>query len=163
MEEQESYPNSELISWNFNEYDPEPRSNTWYLWFGIFIAGLVIYAVISNNILFAVILILFSIIVFLQNWRKPAKIHFGVTPNGITIADKFYKMSEIQEFWIAYDPPRVKAVFFQFTSPFKPLLGIPLDAMDPLQLRKILLDYIPENLDREDEPIPDAIARVLRF
>lgn len=163
MDETTYYPNAEIISWNFDEYDPEPRSNAWYVWFGIVLAGFLVQALVTANFLFAIILLLFAITLFLQKWRKPAKLHFGIAPSGVTIADQFHRMSELKEFWIAYNPPKVKVLYLQFESSFKPLIGIPLDVMDPLQVREILLEFLPENLDKEDEPFPDALSRIMRL
>lgn len=151
-----------LIAWDFNEYDPEPRSNAWYLWYGILAAGLTIYAVFTDNYLFAIIAILVTLIVFLRNWRSPDKIHFAVTPRGIQVGNKFFYMRDIDEFWIVYEPP-VQMVYFNFKSSFRPALGIPLADTNPLQVRDILLDYLQENLDSEEEPFSDGMARIMRL
>ena len=43
------------------------------------------------------------------------------------------------------------------------MLGIPLQGNNPLLVREYILQYLPENLDREEEPASDAIARVLKI
>jgi len=155
--------NQELISWEFHEFDPRPRSNSWYIWYGIIIAALVIYSIVTSNYLFAIILVLFSLIIFLQNWRRPDKLLFSIKGQGIQIGNQFYRMNEIEDFWIAYQPPNVEMVYFSFKASWRPVLGIPLENNNPLQVREILLEYLPENLDRESEPLPDAMARILKL
>ena len=155
--------NDELLSWNFSEFNSTAKSNSWYVWYGVIAAAFIIYAVITSNFLFAIILILFSLIIFLQNWKKPARVNFSVTPSGIEVGGEFYPMKDIEEFWLAYNPPKVKVIFFNFKTSWRPLLGVPLEDQDPLQVRKILLEYLPENLDRNEEPLPDALARILNL
>ena len=163
MENQELNSNDEIISWNFAEFSNKDRKNSWYVWYGIILSALIIYALFADNFLFAIILILFSLIIFLQNWRKPDQIHFAISARGINIGNSFYSMIDIEEFWLAYKPPEVKMLFIEFKAGWKPSLGIPLENQDPLQVREILLDFLPENLDNEDEPLPDTIARILNL
>jgi len=153
----------EVLEWTFPEYEEKPRKSSWYIGFGIIIAFLVGSAIITDNYLFAVVLILFSLILFLQNWHKPEEILFQLTPQGVVIGKTSVEMRDITEFWIAYDPPYTEKIYFSFSSPLRPMLGIPLQGNNPLMIREYLLQYLPENLDREEEPASDAIARVLKL
>lgn len=161
-QEPESY-NEPLLQWTFPEYNPEPKSNAWYLWFGIIAAVLIIFSIFTDNYLFAVIIVLFTLIVFLHNWRQPDEVEFIFTPQGLIINGKKYSMKDIEEFWIVYEPPQTELVYFDFKSSIRPLLGIPLQGHNPLQVREILLEYLPENLEKEEEPFADGLARMLKL
>ena len=155
--------NEPFLNWVFPEYEIGQRGNSWYIWFGIIIALLISTAILSDNFLFAVILLLFSVILFLQNWRRPKKIEITISPIGVQIGDTLHEMRDIDEFWIAYDPPYVEKVYFAFASPIRPHMGVPLEGQNPLQVRELLLQYVPENLEREEELTSDSIARLLKI
>lgn len=163
MDEEKLQFNEELLSWNFPEFDPEPKSNAWYLWFGIIAALLIIMAIFTDNYLFAVIIVLFTLIIFLHNWKRPEDIQFIFTPQALHVGEKKYPLKEIDHFWIVYEPPQVERIYFEFKSSLRPLLGIPMSGNNPLQIREVLLEYLPENLEREDEPFADGMARVLKL
>jgi len=42
-------------------------------------------------------------------------------------------------------------------------VDILIDDQDPAKIRKVLLEYLPENLDKEDEPISDTLGRVFKI
>ncbi len=152
-----------LISWEFSEFEEYARSNGWFVWFGILAALLIGIALFTDNYLFAVIIVLSSLILFLQNWSRPNRLRFSVSPSGIKIGAKNVPMKAVKEFWIAYDPPKVKRIYFEFHSALQPTLGIPLEDTNPLEVRSILLNYLPENLEREDELTSDTLARLLKL
>ena len=155
--------NETLLGWNFKEFDGAPKSSAWYLWYGIIAALLVIVAVFTDNFLFAIIIVLFSLIVFLHDWKGPDQIEFKFTPEALHLGDKKYPLKDINEFWIAYQPPNVEKVFFDFNSSLRPVLGIPLEGNNPLHVREVLLEYLSENLENEDEPLSDGLARMLKL
>lgn len=156
-------PTKELLSWNFPEFDPSPRSHRWYLWFGVMSALLVAVGVMTDNFLFSIIIVLVALIIFLRNWRRPANLHFSFTPQGIHIGNTFYPMKEFKEFWIAYRPPKVEYLYLDFNTMWRSSLAIPLAGNNPLQVREVLLEYIPENLEKDEEPLADSLARMLRL
>ena len=156
-------PTSELLSWNFPEFNAEPRSHRWYLWFGILACLLIGLGIFTDNFLFSIIIVLVSLVIFLRNWRTPGQIHFAFTPQGLHVGRNFYSMKEIQEFWIAYQPPTVDTLYFEFNSVWRPTLAVPLNGNNPLQVRELLLQYLPENLEKDEEPLADSLARVLRL
>ncbi len=163
MEEQQITPTSELLRWNFPEFDPTPRSHRWYLWFGILSAVLISLGVLSDNFLFSIIIVMVALIIFLRNWRRPANIHFSFTPQGVHIGRNFYAMKEFQDFWIVYRPPSVEVLYLEFNSVWRSSLAIPLQGQNPLQIREVLLQYLPENLEKDEEPLADALARILQL
>ncbi len=163
MNDTNNDPASELLSWNFPEFDPNPRSHRWYLWFGVLATLLVALGALRDNFLFSIMVVLVSLIIFLRNWRKPGQIHFAFTPQGVQVGRNFYPMKDITEFWIAYRPPSVETLYFEFNSVWRPTLAVPLNGNNPLQVREVLLQYLAENLEKDEEPFADAMARVLRL
>ena len=152
-----------LIQWSFSEFRQHSRGNGWFVWFGIITAIVIGISLFTNNYLFAIIIILFVLIIFLQNWKRPRKILFAITPQGIEVDGSKIFMRDISEFWIVYSPPDVEKVYFQFHSILRPALGVDLEGQNPLQIREILIQYLPENLDKEEEPFSDEMARYFKL
>ncbi|RMD52024.1 FUSC family protein [Candidatus Parcubacteria bacterium] len=152
-----------LMSWEAWEFPPHQRSRTWYI--SAFVIGLVflIYAVWSANYIFAVIILMMGIILLINGLRKPERVHVHITDLGIVFGNHFYDYKDIKDFAIVYDPPEVKILYIDFNNIFEPLLSIPLEDADPNQVRKTLLPYVLENLEREEETLTDTVRRLYKL
>lgn len=152
-----------LAQWSIPEYEKFDRKKSWYVAAGIIFIGLVSYAVFTANFLFAVILIFLAIILYLYEKGEPLLITFIITPDGIIIGNKLYSYKEIDNFYIIYEPPAVKQLYFIFKSLLKPRLSIPLQDENPVNIRKILRMYLDEDLEKEYEPLTEKIGRFFKF
>lgn len=150
-------------SWSFKEYDKFDRGQRWYWIMGLLAAALIAYAIYSANYLFALIIVLFGIIIFLQEINEPAELDFGITDTGIVVGTKYYPFNELEKYWIVYSPPLVKVLYFEPKSAIKHRLHIPLLDSDPVILRDYLNQYLMEDLDREEEPLSERIGRLLKI
>ncbi|KKU49315.1 MAG: hypothetical protein UX68_C0001G0063, partial [Parcubacteria group bacterium GW2011_GWA2_46_9] len=70
---------------------------------------------------------------------------------------------DLKSFWIIYEPPEVKMLYFDFKNAWRPRLPIPLQDENPIEVRRLLLKYLEEDLSRESEPTSDALSRLLRL
>ncbi len=148
-----------LHQWTILQYDKHNRGTGWYilmLSLGLF---LVLYGVISGNFLFALIVILFAIIIFLQSHQEPPQIPFLITDMGVVVGGRFYEYSEFDEFYIIYKPPHVKTLFLTTKSVLQPMLRIPLLDVNPIEVKHSLREFLPEDFEKEDEPLSDKAAR----
>jgi len=152
-----------LSQWSFPEFVKYKRSRRWYVVAILIMAVLLIYALVTSNILFATIIIIAGIIFVLNEKREAKTIHFKISEEGIVVDNVLYEWPEIKNFWIIYEPDKVKNIYFEFKSLLLPRLPIPLQDQDPVAIREILLDYIDEDIDREGEPISDGLGRMLKL
>jgi len=152
-----------LISWEFPKFENYQRRKGWYIWATIIFVLLILYSVLSANFLFGLIIILATIIIFLNHHKGNSKINFAVTPKGIQVDNKFHNFKDIQNFWIIYEPPQVKKVYFQLKNAFKTTFSIPLEKINPLEVRKTLKQHLEENLDKESESTLDTLERILKL
>lgn len=152
-----------LLSWKFPEFPIYQRGTNWYIWMGLVGGALIIYAIITANFLFAIILVLGALILFVRSHGQPRAIEFTITDMGLSVGETFYPYKEIKNFWIVYEPPEVKSLYIDLRSAFRPHLLIPLEDEDPVKIRKILLKYIVEDTDRDTEPLADQISRLLKM
>ncbi len=152
-----------MISWEVPEFEKHKKSLGWYVAGGIVLLLLLIYCVKTANFLFAVILLMAAIIVVLYDFRESSNVEFALTSTGVKFGDKEYPYEDFTRFWIVYDPPEVKKLYLELKSLIQPRLVIPLEDKDPNEIRKILLEYVVEDLDEKDEPITDYLGRALKL
>ena len=152
-----------IHQWTIQEYDQHQRGVRWYII--MITAGLlfVVYGLMSNNFLFSLIIILAGIIMFIQSHQSPPQVLFAITELGVVIGHKFYNYSELKSFFIIYQPPEVKNLFFQTASAVHPIVSIPLLDVNPVEIRETLLEFMSEDLDTEKEPLSVTIARRWRM
>lgn len=153
-----------LSQWSFPEYERPERGLLWYIVALGSSVGLLIYAIVTANLLFALIILLLGIIFFTHHRSAPLELMCTIFQTGIQVGDRFFLWREVESFWIIYEPPAVKRLYI---APKGALLrheiSIPLQRKNPLQIRALLLDYIKENLDKEEESLSDTAARVLKL
>lgn len=149
--------------WTFQEYEKHSRGKWWHILIIGFSVLLIGYGVLTSNMLFAMIIVIADIIIFLHAKNEPHDLIFAITEDGILIQHQFIPHKQIQHFWIAYHPPIVKKIYFQKKSSILPPLSIPLEDQNPLEIRKLLLKFIDEHREREDETTSEALNRLLKL
>ncbi len=145
--------------WTIQEYDSHDRGTLWHILMITLGIIFVVYALWTGNFLFALIVVLFSIVIFLQSNQEALQVNFAITDLGIVIGRRFYAYSEFESFYVIYQPPEVKTLFLETRSTFRPSIRIPLLDEDPVQVRKDLSIFLEEDLEKEDEPLSDRAAR----
>ncbi|MDO8499844.1 MAG: hypothetical protein Q7S66_04255 [bacterium] len=149
-----------VYQWDVKEYEQHIRNRRWYVWMGVAAALLILYAIFTANYLFALLLVLFILILALGEMREPLSVPFAITETGIIIGDKYYRFTELVNFWIYYNPPEVKSLYFGFNNLVKHRLQIPLYDYDPRPVREYLSKFLEEDLEQEEEPLSDRIGRL---
>ncbi len=153
-----------VMGWRVPEYEKHPRSRQWYISASIIGILLLIFAIFTFNYLFAFIIIITALIIILHDSRDPEMVNFAITTEGIVVGKKFYDYDEIKDFSIVYKPRlEIKNIYFEFKGIFRHRLTIPLEKEDPLEVRKILLKYLPEDTERTDPPVSEGLAKLLKI
>lgn len=152
-----------LLSWHFPEFEKYERTATWYIIFFITAGLLMVYAILSLSFLFAVIIVMCTIIILLWHRKEPTELDINIMEAGIEIGNKFYMYKEIRSFFIIYEPPHVKTLFILLKNRAKPRISVPLNGQNPVKIRDILLNFIEEDIDKNDEPGSDYLIRALKL
>ncbi|MBU0597077.1 hypothetical protein KJ641_03470 [Patescibacteria group bacterium] len=161
--EEDTIVGSLKFEWTIQEYDQHERNRAWYFFMLVVGFILIIQAVLTGNFLFALIIILFAIILFLQSHQEPLQVPFQITELGIIISDRFYTWKEFESFYIIYQPPQVKTLFLETGSIWRPILRIPLLDNNPIEIKHTLREFLAEDLEKEEEPISDQLGRNWRI
>lgn len=152
-----------LVAWPVDEYERHDRGPLWYLFAVLIGAALLIYALVTQNFLFAVIILMFGIILGLSALREPRQLPFVVTDLGVAIGSQFFRYRDIRCFWLAYDPPEVKKLYFEFRRSLRPPLVVPIHDEDPVLLRELLITFIDEHPEEDEETLSEIFGRLLKI
>lgn len=149
------------ISWQAPEYIYHPKSPDWYWAVGIVSLALILIAIFTGNLFFAIFAIVAGFTIALWGARKPKIIVVSLDGNGITIEGRLYPYQELVSFWIHYNPPLVKEISVAAKSAFLPYLRIPIGNENPAKIRAFLTRFLPERL--QEESLIDIVARMVKF
>jgi len=164
------------FSWSFSEFNQYERSKDWYIKVGLVVFGLLMYALLDPqislfapylrftgpNYLFGFLIILFSLLILMYH-RNTDTVEFKITEDGVLVNDKLHQYKDIKNFYIIYDPPTVKTLYFEPKSFFNPRIPINLTDQNPVAIRELLKQYLEENVDRENEPVSEQVSRLFKF
>ena len=120
------------ISWQVEEYSHREKTPDWYWALGVIALAGAITAIIYHNVLFAILIILSSLILGYYASRKPEIMEVSINEDGIKIRDYMYLFSKLKGFAIEEHFMGNK-LLIESSRAVVPVLSIPL----------------PENLDTE--------------
>ena len=150
-----------LHSWQAPEFEAYEKSTRWYLVGGTFIALIVLYALFTDSPMMAVTFILLGIVGFIHLQKDPRVVDFAFTSKGVLADNQLYSYENIYSFWIFYEEPNIKIISLHTKASMLPYVHIPIHNEDPVELREILITYIPEI--KQDTSLIDALERVLHI
>ena len=107
----------------------------------------------------AITFVLIGVVGYIFINRDPQVINFAVTRDGIIAGREMYDFDAIKSFWIFYEPHDIKVVSLHTKSVLLPHVHIPIHDEDPVEIRRVLLEYIPEI--KQDPSLVDTFERLL--
>ncbi len=153
-----------IIGWKIPEYDKHERQRNWYIISAVIGLLFMVYSFFSGNFLFAAIIIIGAFVIITHDGQEPIKIDFIITDEGLVVGRKFYDYDIVKDFSIVCKPrENVKNLYFEFKNVVRPRLSIPMGNTDPLPIRENLLKYLSEDLERTDQPLSEALAKIFKL
>ncbi|MCH7492634.1 hypothetical protein IID19_03545 [Patescibacteria group bacterium] len=153
-----------LASWDFPEFVKYQRTLGWYIITSVVVLAFILFGIFTQNYLFIVLIAIFIIIYVMRSRREPIKLNVSLTEDGIEIGtETFYKWKDIKSFWIIYEPPEVKNLYFDFKTGIRPSISISLESQNPVNIRKKLLEFLTEDTEKENESFSDGLSRMLKL
>ncbi len=133
----------EILSWDAPEYYHHHKTSDWYWILGIIALSIIVIAILFNNILFALFVLIAAITVGMYASREPNIVHFELNPHGVVTPHTFYAFDTLESFWVE-DYPHHSKLLLTSKKKFMPHITIPLTGLDTNPIRDYLLDYLPE-------------------
>ena len=177
---------TDVISWKIPEYQSEEKTKLWYAVYSLIAIALLVYAIFTQNLIFAIIIIFAAVLLVIFYGGKPAMLDVSLSDRGIMVGKEFYDYDSIRDFFIIYEPDDgVKNLYLEFKRFARPTLpagepiryswlfwlvnfartrfSIPLDDMNPIIIRRNLLKYVKENLERTTIPLSEQLTKLFRL
>jgi hypothetical protein len=148
-----------LLHWRAPEYEKYEKSRQWYLYVSLVLLAVIAYAVYTDSPVMAITFILIGVVGYIFINRAPQVIDFAVTQEGIIIGREIYDFENIKSFWIFYEPHDIKVVSLHIKNKLMPYIHIPIHEENPIEIRRLLLKYIPE--EKQDPSLMDILERLI--
>ncbi len=149
------------LHWRAPEFEIFERDQKWYLTITGILIAVVAYAIFTNGLVMAITFILIGVVGYIYIEKEPRTLDFMLTRDGVVAGREIYDFDNIQSFWVFYEEDGLRVISLHTQSYLAPFIHIPIGDQDPTEIRKILLEYIPEE---EHKPgIMDTLDRLLRL
>lgn len=152
-----------FLQWRFSDRAPHERGRIWYIVAVLTGLGLLIYALSSANFLFALIIVMFALVIYVSSVSEPMPTVFEVTEEGVEVGGVFHPYRELEKFWFYYEPPLAKNLYITVKGVIGSRLTVDLMDQDPNVVRKFLGAFVQEDLEQVDEPLSDTLSRILKI
>ncbi len=152
---------SALARWQAPEFETYERDRRWEMYLALVLAAIVAYAVFTNSPIMAITFILIGVVAYIYMNKEARILDFMVTSDGVVAGKELYPFENIKSFWIFYEPDGKKVISLHTRSYLPPYVHIPIHEEDPVELREILLQYVPEI--KQEEGVIDTLERLLRI
>jgi hypothetical protein len=149
------------LKWTAPEFEHYQKSKSWFAITGVIAGLLFLWALFTKNILFALLIGLSYFSITTYGLKKPREIRLAITPKGVKVNQVLYKFENLKSFWIFYDPPEIKELSLRSKKTIMPYIKIPLGEQNPVEVRKVLIKYLPER--KHKESVIDNLARQFKF
>lgn len=157
----ESHSSDVRIHWRAPEFEIFDRDRKWYLYISAILIAVVAYAVFTNSLIMAITFILIGVVGYIYINKEPRVLDFMVTQDGVVAGREIYDFDNLKSFWVFYGEDDLRVISLHTGSFLAPYIHIPIGDQDPSEIRRILLDYIPEE---EHKPgAVDTLDRLLRL
>jgi hypothetical protein len=149
--------------WETEEYFFQEKTADWYWAVGIIGVSVSILAVIFGNGLFALLILLSTFALALFGSKRPNTVRFEVGKKGVMIGNTLYPFGTLDSFWVEDNRHlgRPSKLMVKSRQLIVPLIAIPLDEIDPEELRDFLLDHLLE--DHHIEPLGQKVLEYFGF
>jgi hypothetical protein len=149
-----------IIEWNAPEHYYYKRSSDWYWAVGIIAATCAVLAFIFDDVIFGILIAVAALALCLHASIPPRMIRYQVNDRGIVVNDVLYPFLTLHSFWIEHNHPEPK-ILIKSQKFFMPFISVPIDEVNPEEVRAILLRYIAET--EHIEPLSLKLLEAMGF
>jgi uncharacterized membrane protein len=150
-----------LLHWQAPEFEMFERDKKWYAVVGFILVLIVGYAIFTNGLIMAITFILVGVVGYIYIHKEPRILNFMITPDGVAAGREIYEFKNIKSFWIFYEPEGTKVISLHTGSYLVPYVHIPIHDEDPVNIREVLLGYLPE--EKHEPGAVETLDRLLRL
>ena len=149
------------LEWITPEFEYYKKSKNWFIVTSIIAGILLLIAIFTKNFLFGLLIGISYFLITTYSSKKPNDVKLSIGPKGIKINNILYEFENLKSFWIFYDPPKIKELSLRSKKTVMPYIKAPIGNENPVEIRRILIKYLPEK--KHKESAIDNLARNLKF
>jgi len=131
------------LTWVALEFDYKKRSADWYWIAGAGIIAAALLATLTENIMFAIIILVGGFTYLTLASRKPQEVEVHISARGISVGKQLFPYANIAAFALDTEPPRRRIVLVSATGIVRHLY-VPLGDESPALIREYLGEYLDE-------------------
>jgi hypothetical protein len=153
------YAKSAHISWQAPEHEINQKEKKWYLYVALILVAIIAYALYTDSPVMAITFVLVGVVGYIFINKEPRTLTFMITEDGVVAGRDLYEFDNINSFWIFYEPGGIKVVSLHMKNKLMPFVHIPVHDNDPVKIREILLEYVPEI--KQQPSLVDTFERII--
>jgi len=154
----EDYDENQVFEWESFEFEYHEKGKNWVWGLVGAVVILVILMVLLKNWLGIGIVVLLGVVVYQYAFKKPNKIHFVLTKDGLLVGDKMYEFKELKSFWVSHEG----VLYIDTKQYIPPRLSAVLNSVDVEALVKFL-EYNVPRVDRKSADSGDQLSKWLKL
>jgi hypothetical protein len=152
-----------VFSWIAPEYLQHPKSLNWWILAGVVLVICLVLEAFSGNWSMLAATLTFGVVYwYLHEHHPPKHTKINISELGIKIGHRTIAYSQIEAFWIIFNPPLTKRLCFRLTDKILPDLVIELEHQDPQALKIFLEQHLTE-ITGVREHLSDLILKILKI
>lgn len=150
----------ENLSWQTPEYIHKEKTNDWYWIVGIVTISIALVAIILNNLIFGILIIVCSFALSLFASRKPDTITIAIDNLGVDVGKTHHPYGVLESFWIETRDAHPR-LMLKAKKTWMPFMIILLGDVPAEEIRHQLLQHLPE--EEHTEPFLEKLLIYLGF
>lgn len=148
------------ISWETVEYLHTDKTSDWYWIVGIITVSIAVIAVILNNVIFGILIVVASFTLSLFASRKPDIVSVNIDNLGITFGRSHYSYTDLDAFWVE-TRDSLPRILLKSKKTFMPYIVILIEDESPNEIKHILSQHLKE--EEHTEPLMEKILMYFGF
>lgn len=152
----------QALSWKGHEYIHFKKTADWYWALGLIAVAGAMAALVFNNVLFAILILILAFVLAIFASRHPEEVSFSITQRGVRIDDALYPFQTLESFGIEeVSTQHIPQLILKSKKNLVPNIVIPLEHVNANEVHDFLHTYLQE----EDlkEPLTHKVMEWLGF
>ena len=150
--------NLKILRWSAYEHEYVERSVDWFWALGIVAVSVAITSILFSNLLFAILIIVAAVTIGIIARTPPELVEFELSERGIRVAGTLHRYNDIISFWVEDEDGAEPLLLVDTIKFMSPNLIIPIENIDPHEVRAYLRAYV------EEVPMKEPVShKILEF
>ncbi len=150
------------LEWQAHEYVHTEKTSEWYWALGLLALACSVAALLYNNGIFALLILIGAFVLALFASRRPPLVTFNLSQRGIRIDDAFYPFNALKSFAVhELSPNHIPKLILEARHGLMRHIIIPIEGVHADDVHDFLVNYLPE--EDHAEPLIIHVMEWLGF